>query len=421
MSWAISPSSAGESASASSGSSGGSRRTTRRRKYRYGQRASSSSAEALCQTGSRARRPGPGKIPSPADRAPHAARIPRTLPHGTKTAAPSGSAPARHARSAASRALRGPSPSRARKGDRGRRSTTAPEAASHSSEKTAGPAKRDSRWSRYREGRRAAPAASARRTEKTIPSRTEAAGRAKRSFSSAALRRRSDKASGRSGCRVPRLISSRSSSGRSGSSSSWAGTASSFTDRTIARSAVTPRRTTESPRTTAPGLRIPPRSPTKSRWAERRAENPSAPSRDPGHGASRSGIPSRSSRIAKSASTARRSRSHSGASSRTTTNSRTRRARTARAKAAYPRASARGRREAFRARTSDRSRPIWSARPPASVSASSTGRRLRGGRPRRVSQSDPETIRSSFERRSHRSGRAAISAFSPGETTIRGR
>ena len=45
-------------------------------------------------------------------------------------------------------------------------------------------------------------------------------------------------------------------------------------------------------------------------------------------------------------------------------NSRTRRARTARAKAAYPRASARGRREARKARTSERSRAIWSARPP---------------------------------------------------------
>src|SRR5512134_2948004 len=170
MSWAISPSSAGDSDSASSGSSGGSRCTTLRRKYRYGQRASSSSAEALYPAGTGTQSPGPGKISSPADRAAHDARTPRTLPHGTPAAAGGGSSPARHARRAVSRGLRGPPPSRPAKGDRGRRAATAPEAASHSSEKTAGPVKRDNSCSRYREGRLAAPAASARSTEKAIPS-----------------------------------------------------------------------------------------------------------------------------------------------------------------------------------------------------------------------------------------------------------
>jgi len=56
--------------------------------------------------------------------------------------------PERHEASARSLALNGPRPERAAKAERGRRSTSTPGTASHSSENTAGPANRDMRWRR---------------------------------------------------------------------------------------------------------------------------------------------------------------------------------------------------------------------------------------------------------------------------------
>ena len=361
MSWAISPSSAGESASASSGSSGGSRRTTRRRKYRYGQRASSSSAEALCQAGRRTRRPGPGKIPSPADRAAHAARIPRTLPHGTKAATASGSVSrAPRAQGRLPRAARPLAP----EGVEGRPGEAFDDGAGGGfpllgEDRGAGEARQQVEQVPGGAPGRARRVGAQDREGDLLPHGGGGKGEEELLLRRVAPTQRQ----GVRQVRLPRpavdllpvvvreervlleLGRHRVLVHRQD-------------DRPVRRDAP---QDDGSPRTTAPGLRIPPLSPTKSRCAERRAENPSAPALGPGHGASRSGIASRSSRIAKSASTARRSRSHSGASSRTTRKSRRRRARTALAKAACPRASARGRREERKARTSDRSRASWAA------------------------------------------------------------
>src|SRR4030042_202486 len=173
---------------------------------------------------------GPGKSDRPSPLALHSERIPAPRGQEISRSPGSGKTPSRQPLRAASLALTGPGPESAANGFRGRERIDAPDASPHFSEETPGPANWERRWRRYRDGLRAVPSASARRTPKATSSLVDAAGREKSSLSSAALRRRSARASGIPRWREIRLISSRSTSGRRGASSIRAGTGPSFAD-----------------------------------------------------------------------------------------------------------------------------------------------------------------------------------------------